>query len=299
MHWDNLRHFLAVARTGSLSGAGRCLKVDPATVSRRIQQLERELGTKLFLRQPSGHIRTTAGERLMARAEALEGEVLACQATVAGEATVAGPVTVTATDALAGAFVLHHLPAFKAAHPGVRVELVRTDRVLNLSRREADVALRLARPHQLDLRARRIARLDFGLYASPAWVEQHGSPREPDDLKSCDVIDWGDRRPETPATQWFTRATDLGRVVFRANSPFDRLAAARLGLGVALGPCLMGDGDVGLLRLLPKLELVGPEVWMLVHRELADLARVRVVLDVLAECARADAGRFAGRAKLS
>ena len=300
MHWDNLRHFLAVARTGSLSGAGRCLRVNPATVSRHIEQLEQELETKLFLREPSGYVRTSAGERLMAHAEALEQEVLACQATVSDEKAVAGQVVVTATEALANVFVLRHLPALRAAYPALRVELRRTERTLKLSQREADIALRLARPYQLDLRSRRIARLDFGLYASPAWIEQFGSPRESGDLKNCDVIDWGaDERPDYPAIRWFTQATDIKRVIFRANSPSDRLTAARAGMGVALGPCLMGDADAGLVRLLPELELVGPEVWLLVHRELAELARVRVVLDVLAQCARADMDRFAGRTKLS
>jgi DNA-binding transcriptional LysR family regulator len=186
-----------------------------------------------------------------------------------------------------------------STYPSLRVELVRTEQTLNLSRRETDIALRLARPHQLDLRVRRIARLDFGLYASPAWIEQFGSPRESSDLKNCDVIDWVDKRPDYPAIRWFTQATDASRIIFRANSPSDRLTAAREGIGVALGPCLVGDTDPGLVRLLPELELVGPEVWLLVHRELADLARVRVVLDVLAQCARADASRFAGRTRLS
>ena len=85
------------------------------------------------------------------------------------------------------------------------------------------------------------------------------------------MIDWGaDERPDYPAIRWFTQATDIRRVIFRANSPFDRLTAARAGMGVALGPCLMGDADAGLVRLLAELELVGPEVWLLVHRELAD-----------------------------
>ena len=225
MHWDNLRHFLAVARTGSLSGAGRLLRVNPATVSRRIEQLEQELETRLFLREPSGYVRTSAGERLMARAEALEQQVLACQATVASETDVAGRVLVTATETLASAFVLRHLPALRSAYPALRVELIRTEQTLNLSLREADIALRLARPHQLGLRARRIARLDFGLYASPAWIEQFGSPRESGDLKNCDVIDWADERPDYQAIRWFTKATDIKRVIFRANSPSDRLTA--------------------------------------------------------------------------
>ena len=113
------------------------------------------------------------------------------------------------------------------------------------------------------------------------------------------MIDWADERPDYPAIRWFTQATDIGRVILRANSPSDRLTAARAGMGVALGPCLMGDADAGLVRLLPELELVGPEVWLLVHRELAELARFRVVLDVLAKSARADMDRFAGRTKLS
>jgi DNA-binding transcriptional LysR family regulator len=297
MHWDNLRHFLAVARTGSLSGAGRLLRVNPATVSRHIEQLEQELETRLFLREPSGYVRTTAGERLMARAEALEQEIFACQETVADENAVAGAVVITATEALATYFVLRHLSSLRAAYPALRVELRRTERTLNMSLRETDIALRLARPYQLDLRSRRIARLDFGLYASPGWIEQFGSPRETGDLKKCDVIDWGDDRPDYPAIRWFIKATDTKRVIFRANSPSDRLAAAREGMGVALGPCLIGDADAGLVRLLPELELVGPEVWLLVHRELAALARVRVVLDGLAQCVRADVDRFAGRTK--
>ena len=139
------------------------------------------------------------------------------------------------------------------------------------------------------------ARAANGGTAGAAWIEQFGSPRELSDLKNCDVIDWVDKRPDHPAIRWFIQATDTSRVIFRANSPFDRLTAAREGMGVALGPCLVGDTDPGLVRLLPELELVGPEVWLLVHRELADLARVRVVLDVLAQCARADVSRFAGR----
>jgi DNA-binding transcriptional LysR family regulator len=193
-------------------------------------------GTRLFLREPSGYVRTSAGERLMARAEALEQEVLACQATVASETDVAGRVLVTATEILASAFVLRHLPALRSAYPALCVELVRTQQTLNLSLREADIALRLARPHQLGLRARRIARLDFGLYASPAWIEQFGSPRDSSDLKNCDVIDWADERLDYPAIRWFTKAIDTSRVIFRANSASDRLTARGRGWASRLVP---------------------------------------------------------------
>ena len=101
-------------------------------------------------------------------------------------------MVITVTEALATYFVLRHLSALRAAYPALRVELRRTERTLNLSMREADIALRLARPYQLDLRSRRIARLDFGLYASPGWIEQFGSPRELGDLKNCDVIGWAE-----------------------------------------------------------------------------------------------------------
>ena len=111
-------------------------------MSRHIEQLEQELETRLFLREPSGYVRTSAGERLMARAEALEQEVLACQATVASETDVAGRVLVTATETLASAFVLRHLPALRSAYPALRVELIRTEQTLKLSLREADIALR-------------------------------------------------------------------------------------------------------------------------------------------------------------
>ena len=131
----------------------------------------------------------------------------------------AGTVVVTTTETFASAFVLRHLSALGSAYPGVSVELVRTEQTLNLSQREADIALRLARPHQLGLRARRIARLDFGLYASPAWIEQFGSPRESSDLKNCDVIDWVDERPDYPAIRWFIQATDTTGLSFGQIRP--------------------------------------------------------------------------------
>jgi DNA-binding transcriptional LysR family regulator len=299
MNWDNLRFFMAVSRSGNLSGAGRSLGVDPATVSRRIQQLEKELGTKLFLREPGGHLCTVAGARLLERAEALEKDILECKDAVTGETKPTGRVVITATEALAGAFVTRHLAALMGTHAGLSIELVHTERTLNLSRREADIALRLARPHQLDLRARRIGRLDFGLYASPAWAERHRLPRGPADLKTCDVIDWVYSGPDLPSVRWFAQITDAERVVFRSNSPGDRLTAARMGLGVAMAPCLMGNSDHSLMRLLPRLELAGPEVWLLVHKDLADLPRVRVVLNALSEWARQDARLFRGRPRSS
>ncbi len=302
MNWDDLRYFLAVASDGSLSAAARSLKVNPATVSRHIDALEARFGVRLFDRRQDGYGLTEAGEKLAIRARGIESEMFGLtRAFDAEDRGSAGTVTVTATESLTGPFLIRNLPLLRDRHPGIRLHLVNEYRMLNLSRREADVAIRLARPQQGDLVMRRIGTMGFGLYAAPGYLEAHGMPTVPSGLADHAIIDWLDGFPENAPVHWLREQIAGRPPAFSTNPASARLAAARAGMGIALVPCMVAEeagwvesGEV--LRVLPDAEIPGVDLWLLVHRDLARLARVRAVLDFIHERARAEEARISGRA---
>ncbi|MEQ8395344.1 LysR family transcriptional regulator [Thalassobaculum sp.] len=296
MNWDDLRYFLAVAGEGSLSGAARSLHVNPATVSRHVDALEERFAVRLFDRRQDGYGLTPAGEKLLARSRGIESEMFALgRAFDAEDRGLAGTVTVTATESLTVPFLIRNLPLLEQRHPGIRLHLVNEYRMLNLSRREADVAIRLARPEQGDLSIRKIGVMGFGLYASPTYLELHGAPKTPGDLRDHRVIDWLDGFPENVTVTWLRRQIGDTVPIFSTNPASARLAAARMGVGIALVPCMVAEGVQGVVRLLPDEAIPGVDLWLLVHRDLARLAKVRAVLDFIYDRAQSEADRIAGR----
>lgn len=296
MNWDDLRYFLAVAAEGSLSAAARILRVNPATVSRHIDALEARFEVRLFDRRQDGYGLTEAGEKLASRARGIEAEMFGLtRAFDAEDRGLAGTVTVTSTESLTGPFLIRNLPLLQQRHPGIRLQLVNEYRFLNLSRREADVAIRLARPEQGDLVMRRIGTMGFGLYASPEYLAAQGAPSVPGDLAGHAVIDWLDGFPENETVSWLRHQTGGHPPVFATNPASARLAAARAGVGIALVPCMVAEGIDGVVRILPEVAIPGVDLWLLVHRDLAKLARIRAVLDFIHERAHAEADRISGR----
>jgi DNA-binding transcriptional LysR family regulator len=192
-------------------------------------------------------------------------------------------------------FLIRNLPLLEERHPGIRLHLVNEYRMLNLSRREADVAIRLARPDQGDLSIRKIGEMGFGLYASPAYIEAYGAPQTAADLRNHRVIDWLDGFPENATVLWLRRQIGDTTPIFSTNPASARLAAARVGVGIALVPCMVAEGITGIVRLLPDEVIPGVDLWLLVHRDLARLAKVRAVLDFIYDRAQAEADRIAGR----
>ena len=293
MNWDDLRYFLAVAGEGSLSGAARALRVNPATVSRHVDALEERFAVRLFDRRQDGYGLTPAGEKLLARAAP---EMFALGRSFdAEDRGLAGTVTVTATESLTVPFLIRNLPLLEERHPGIRLHLVNEYRMLNLSRREADVAIRLARPDQGDLSIRKLGEMGFGLYASPAYIEANGAPQNAADLRHHRVIDWLDGFPENATVIWLRRQIGDTTPIFSTNPASARLAAARVGVGIALVPCMVAEGVTGIVRLLPDEVIPGVDLWLLVHRDLARLAKIRAVLDFIYDRAQAEADRIAGR----
>jgi DNA-binding transcriptional LysR family regulator len=286
--WDDLRYFLKVAETGGLSPAARFLRVNTATVGRHVETLEVGLGQKLFERTPQGYRLTDAGERLLEWSRKVEVEFTNIQAAFGSTpAEATGNVSIATTDPVASGFLIPTLADFHRRHPGIDLTVAGGMDAVNLSRREADVALRLFRPEQGNLIARRIGDIGHGLYASRRYVEKHGTP---DPSRGCEghvLIDWPAGLETIAPVAWSRLHAAKARPLLRGN-PNVRLAAACEGLGIALLAHVGVPRDSGLVRLdvepPPSLGL-----WLVAHAELAHLPRIRAVIDHIAAAAQARA----------
>ncbi|WP_086998984.1 LysR family transcriptional regulator [Rhizobium sullae] len=285
--WNELRLVLAVHRTGSLTAAASVLSIDHSTVFRRLNALEKRLGVRLFERLPGGSYQVTqAGERMAAAAERMEDETLALDRDIAGrDHQLSGKLRVTSSETLAYSMLTRHLAAFRQVHPGIVVELLIDNRVLSLSRREADIALRPVRPREGDLWGRKLADVGWMLYASPMVLEAIGGPltRAADAVRHP-LIGWEEYVAGIAAADWLGRHAPAAAFVYRTSSLVNQLVAAKAGIGVALLPCYLGDSHLELVRALadPIAELAG-ELWIVTHTDLKGTARVRAFFDIVGE----------------
>lgn len=283
--WNDLRLVLAVQRAGGLAAAAAALGLDHSTIFRRLNALEKKLGVRLFERLPGGAYRTTAaGERMAAAGQRIEHETLSLDRDIAGrDRRPSGKLRVTSSETLAHSRLIPHLAAFRRVHPGIVVELVIDNRVLDLARREADIALRPMRPTEGNLWGRKLADVAWTFYAARAVIERLGGPiKSADEAARLPLIGWSEGTSGIKAADWLQRATPATAVVYRTSSLVNQSLAARAGIGAALLPCYLGDGDHGLERVLaePMAELA-TELWMVTHRDLRSTARVRAFFDVV------------------
>jgi len=282
MEWDDLKHFLAVARRGSLTEAARDLKSSAATVGRRVAALEEKLGARLFDRNQSGYTLTESGGAVRAKAEEVEEAVLAVErAAIGRDLRATGHVRLATTDDLAAFIVAPHLPRFHEEYPEITLEIVARHELASLTRRDADIALRSGRPQHGDYLVRRVGMIDFGLYGSKSYVAEHKIVPEDCDLNDLDLITWTEEWSQLRGGPWLANHAPKARVVFMSNSPRVHYVACKAGLGVTIMPCVAGDADPDLVCLLPPERLFSPDIWLVVHRALARTARVRAVMDFL------------------
>jgi DNA-binding transcriptional LysR family regulator len=285
--WNELRLALAIQRAGGLTAAAITLGVDHSTAFRRLKALEDKVGVRLFERLPGGVYQATeAGARMAAGAERMEDEALALDRDISGrDHRLSGRLTVTSSETLAYSRLTPLLAAFQRAHPGIVVELVIDNRVLSLSRREADIALRPIRPKEGDLWGRRLSAIAWGLYAAPAYLEATGGPlSNPSEIDRHSLIGWEETTSGIGAADWLSRAAPSKAFVYRTNSLVNQLVAAKAGIGLALMPCYLADHDAGVARALaePLKELEG-ELWIVTHADLKNTARVRAFFDLVGE----------------
>ncbi len=283
MDWDDLRIFLAIARAGSLSGAAEALGVNHSTVFRRLQGFEDRLGVRLFDRGRQGYAPTLAGHELMDTAERVDAEIDAADRRVTGrDLRLGGPLAVTTTNSLM-AWVLGPLLAdFRRTYPGVDISLLTDTQFFNLSKRQADVAIRPTQAPPENLVGRRVCDLAFAVYGGEGYLAARAGTDDAGDPAAHDWLAPDEALAHLTAARWLARTVPAGRVVFRANNILGLVTAARADMGLALLPCFAGDAEPGLARAPITAELTPPGLWLLTHADLRRTQRVRAFMEAMA-----------------
>ncbi|WP_414444738.1 LysR family transcriptional regulator [Burkholderia sp. 22PA0106] len=280
LDWNDLRYLLAMARGGSAAGAARTLGVSHATVLRRLQVLEQEVGTALFDRLQTGYVATEAGLRFIDIGEAFERALTGIRREVEGQVTgLAGPIRFTTTDSLADGLLPDILQAFHERYPAITVEMRITNARLDLDRREADVALRPTREPPPAWVGRAVARMDWGLYAARPRHRIKASRR--DTAAPAWLLPDG-HLAQAPLDAWLRERIGGERIVATADSFVALRRLAESGAGVAALPCFMAHGtNLTLLEQPPQA--LSPELWLLTHPHLRGAGRIRAFMDHVAQ----------------
>ncbi len=281
LNWEDLRHFVVLAREGTLSAAARALDVDHATVARRVAALEAATAMKLVDRRGRAITLTNDGLRIVAIAARMEEAAFAVgRAVQAAKPGIGGEVTISAPPSLANALIAPQLIRLRQKYPGILVKLIGEKRSASLSRREADVALRLSRPVEPRLIARKIGSFGFSLYGAPAYVED--TPPH-----AFTFIAYDSGMDDTPQQKWLKAIAGSSEIVLRTDDLENQAAAARTGVGLAILPHFLGDPDPNLRRCEVAQKPVTRDVWLLVHRDLRNTPAVRAVMEFLVDCLKA------------
>lgn len=288
MDWENIHYFVELARCGSLSAAARHLRVDHSTVARRIAALETELGIRLFDRLPRGYALTPAGEQMAGLAERLEEDVFAIERFARGQPDEpAGSVRLSAPPVFASAFLAPRLGPLRLRFPKVVLELIGESRPAFLNRREADLAIRLERPQDPGLVARRLGGLSYALYATAAYLNGRAESQ-------WEFVAYDGSLDHVPQQRWLLAEAAGRPIVLRANDLASLHAAVCAGLGVSALPCFLADPQPELVRLPSSGDGVTRDLWLLVHPDLRRAAPVRVVMDFLIELTDGSAAALQG-----
>lgn len=285
LDWNDLRYFLAVARTGSTLAAGRALRVSQTTVARRVVALEEALGLVLFERKQSGYALTEAAEALLDKAQAVEAAAEAFSAAAAaGSREISGIVRLTTLDIHAVTFLPPILRDLHAAYPSIRIELDTTEEVRDLAAGAADIALRSSgSPKGAGLVGRRVASDPWTIYCSRDYAARHRKPRSARDLRRHPFIGGGGEGVWRRYSAWLKQQGLEDTVVIHQTSPTGLLAAVRAGAGLAVLPCFVADREGDLVRCVEPITDDRTGLWLITHERLRYAPRVRAVMDFLAD----------------
>lgn len=286
MHWDDLRYFLAVERGRTLSRAAARLGVDATTVGRRIERLGQSLNATLFEIGPSGHSLTAAGEKLLQHAEEVERSILAANGDLMGESgKLAGTVRISTSEGLATWVFAPNLPVFQKRHPGIMLEIATTNGFLNPSKREADLAVMLARPTHGALITQKLSDYRLGLFASHDYIAAHGMVKDIADLRQRALIGYIPDLIYSDELRYLEEIDGALRPRLTSSSINMQHAMTRAGLGVAVLPHFIGMNDAGLVPLMPEMVTITGSFWIVVHTDLRRVARVNAVIEWLRQVA--------------
>jgi DNA-binding transcriptional LysR family regulator len=284
-NWDDLKHFLAVAHAGSTLGAAKLLRLSQPTVQRRIAALEKSLGCQLVERHPSGYRLSALGAELLLRAEQIERAVDDFKRHVQlCDNQLSGIIRVTCAEALAAVLVTPIMDAFRAQHPSVHIELLISERLLDLTGGKADIAVRgyeNAPPGEREsaLIQHKLVDFPWALYASRSYHERYGKPSVPEEISKHAVVAPGGRYSKGRAARWLETKAPGAVVAARSGSLLGLLAAVKSGAGLALLPKGLGELDPELVRVLEPQPPVTGSLYLLMHPDLRSIPRFRTFFD--------------------
>lgn len=274
--WQDVRVFSALARLGTLSGAARALGINHATVSRRITRLERALGVKLFLRRPEGYQLSAEAAPLLEAVQRME-EAAQSLGRRQDQPPLAGLVRMTATASLIDTVLLSWMGSFLEDHPGIDLDLVADRRALSLARYETDIAIRMGRPEDGGIVARRLAEVAFGLYAAPEWISRLAAGEPPR------FVGFDEANAGLPEATWLARSFPDARVRVRAGTHLSQAAACASGLGLAVLPVYVARRYPELRRADLGLAPPARSLWLLTRQDIRTAPRLRAVASFLTE----------------
>jgi DNA-binding transcriptional LysR family regulator len=289
--WDDLRVFSAIVRGTSVRAAAKDLGIHHSTVARRLENLEHRLGVHLFTRTPLGLRITDEGRDVLGRTERVQSEIDSLERGLHGQdQRLEGLIRLTMLDAMAVGFLMDDLARFTALYPRVDLELVATYAALDLGRREADMAIRVTASPPEFLVGKNLGSFALAVYASPSWLAEHDPLGHPED---CGWIGGAQGPPDDAWREAMFRGIQTR---LQCQSVLLRIAAVRAGIGIALLPCVLCDRDPSLARVPGVPTVVGDPIWVLTHPDLRGTARIRVLMNFLAESFELHRPQLSGQA---
>ena len=282
LDWTDLRYFLAVARGGTTTAAAKILEVNQSTVQRRLAALEAYVGRQLVERRPTGLTLSEFGKELLFYAEAVEQAAMAFERRCASsEDALVGTIRVTCSGAFAPTVMTPLVQTFRARYPSLKVDLIVSERNLDLSKGEADIAVRAGDLRDDTLICRKLAEGSWAVYASHAYIERHGKPEKPEDIKHHSIIAFAGGLSHHYFSKWLQTVASTARVAARSESMIGILMALKNGGGVGILPVQLGDAEPDLVRVIGPLPDLRSHFYLVVHPDLQKTLRVRTFIDFL------------------
>jgi len=285
MNWDGFRYFVAAAEAGSLSATALLLDSNQSTVGRHIDALESALGIKLFHRSVKGLRLTEEGQAVFEQAQHIKNSVVKIQRLLqGGEETASGTVRLSLPEGLGQEVIIPALDRFYQQYPDVKLIFNVSASTANITQGEADVAVRLFRPEEADLVIKYLSEMKLGLYASKSYQKNFGLPKQLKELRKHKVITYGDLLSILPENQWLLNHSAESLRIMSSDSTVARFKATVAGVGISLQPEVLARTSPDLVRLFRSVKLPAHKVWLVYHKDIRHMSRIRAVVDFLSAC---------------
>lgn len=280
MDWNDLRYVKAIADRGNVADAAPLLNVHQSTVFRRLNTLEKNLGVRLFERLPSGYVMTMAGEDFCQAAERIEADLIALNRRISGQdLRPSGTVRVTMADALLTKLLAPCLTEFRSKYPEIELEIIVSRDALNLTKREADIAIRATKQPLETLVGRKVANVEFAVYGSKEYLRTHPNLSN---LNRHDWVGFDDSAIDPATASWLKQNVPDAKFQYRFNTCLGILAAVKENAGLALLSCYLGDSEPDLTRVCLPIPEISKDLWILTHEDLRYVTRIHTFIDFVA-----------------